>query len=107
MDVNHSPTALLVDDEAVSSSVQKTRLEGRGYTVFVAADRTEALSRARQMVPNVIFAHLAFASGGNLPLLQALRSDDVCRHIPVVVIRDASDERIASTKLKTVPRDGW
>lgn len=107
MDVKHWPTALLVDDEAVSSKVQKTRLEGRGYTVSVAADRTEALSRARQMAPNVIFVHLGSASGGNLPIIQALRSDDVCRHIPVVVIRDASDARLASTKLKTVPREGW
>lgn len=107
MDANHRPTALLIDDEALSSSVQKARLEERGYTVFIAAERAEALTRARQMAPNVIFMHLASAAGGNLPVLQALRSDDVCRHIPIVVVRDASDQRIARTKLRTVPREGW
>ena len=105
MDANRRPIALLIDDVAVSSNVQKTRLEGRGYTVFVTGDRAEAVSRARQMAPNMIFVHLASAAGGNLPLIQALRSDDVCRHIPVVVIRDASDARTA--KLTTVPRDNW
>ena len=107
MDANRRPIALLIDNQAVSSNVQKARLERRGYTVFVAADGAEAVSRVKRMTPNAIFVHLASAAAGNLPLLQALRSDDVCRHIPVVVIRDASDERGSSTKLKTVPRDNW
>ena len=107
MDANRRPIALLIDNVAVSSHVQKVRLEGRGYTVFVATDRAEAFSQVKRMPPNMIFVHLASGAGGNLPLLQALRSDDVCRHIPVVVIRDANDERSGSTKLRTVPRDNW
>lgn len=107
MDANRRPIALLIDHEAVSSHVQKVRLEGRGYTVFVAADGAEAVAQAKRMAPNMIFVHLPSAAAGNLPLLQALRADDVCRHIPVVVIRDANDQRSASTKLMTVPRDNW
>lgn len=107
MDANRRPIALLIDSEAVSGIVQKERLEGRGYTVFVAPDGAEALSRVRRIVPNVIFLHLASAAGGNLPLLQALRSDDACRHIPIAVIRDASYQRTSSTKLTSVPRDNW
>ena len=111
MDANRRPIALLIDNEAVSSRVQKARLEGRGYTVFVAPDvaanGAEAVSRVRRMAPNMIFVHLASAAVGNLPLLQALRSDDVCRHVPVVVIRDLGDERTGSAKLKAVPRNNW
>lgn len=107
MDAHHRPTALLIDDESASSGVQKARLEQRGYTVFVTADKSNALAQARSMAPDAIFVHLASAQGGNLPLLQALRSDDVCRHIPVVVIPSTGSERSAGAKLKTVPRDAW
>jgi CheY-like chemotaxis protein len=100
-------TALLVDDEVLSRKAQQSRLEGEGYTVFVAADRAEALSRARQIHPNVIFVHLVSGSTGNLPLIQALRAEDACRHIPIMVLRDGGDSRVARTKLKSVPRDAW
>ncbi len=106
MDARHRPTALLVDDEPLSRKAEQARLEGEGYTVFAASGQTEALAQARLTAPNVIFVHVGSA-GGNLPLIQALRSDDACRHIPIVVIRGGKDVRIASTKLKTVPRDGW
>ena len=106
MDASHRPTALLVDDERFSREAEQARLEGEGYTVFATSGVTEALVQAKQTAPNAIFVHVVSA-GGNLPLIQALRSDDACRHIPIVVIRNGTDVRIASTKLKTVPRDGW
>lgn len=106
MDASHRPTALLVDDEPLSRKAAQARLEGEGYTVFAASGQTEALAQVKQVAPNVIFVHVVSA-GGNLPLIQALRSDDACRHIPIVVLPERSDVRITSTRLKTVPRDGW
>src|SRR6266849_869582 len=106
MHASHRPTAMLVDDEPLSRKVAQARLESEGYTVFAASGPTEALAQARLTAPNVIFVHV-IAAGGNLPVIQALRSDDACRHIPIVVIREGTDVRVASTKLKTVPRDDW
>ena len=106
MHASHRPTALLVDDEPLSRKAEQARLEGEGYMVFAASGQTDALAQARLAAPNVIFVHVVSA-GGNLPLIQALRSDDACRHIPIVVVRKAADARIASTRLRTVPRDGW
>jgi CheY-like chemotaxis protein len=106
MNASHRPTALLVDDELLSRKAKQARLEGEGYTVFAASGHMDALAQARLAAPNVIFVHVASA-GGNLPLIQALRSDDACRHIPIIVLREGIDVRIASTKLKSVPREGW
>ena len=104
MDAN--PTALLVDDDSVSRAAQHTRLEREGYTVFVAQNQGDALSRAKQMAPKVIFAHLGVAGLGNMGLIQALRSDDSLRHIPVVVIRDMG-VGARPPKLRSVPHDSW
>ena len=106
MDANR--TALLVDDEATSRATHQTRLEREGYTVFVAQNQADAISRAKQALPKVIFVH--FANGlGNMPLIQALRSDDSCRHIPVVLIKDHPAVRPVPgrARLHAVPHDSW
>ena len=105
MDANR--TALLVDDEPASRTAHQTRLEGEGYTVFVAQNQADALSRARQATPQVIFVHLL--ADGNMPLIQALRADDTCRHIPVVVLKDHPPVRAVPgrAKLHAVPHDSW
>jgi two-component system alkaline phosphatase synthesis response regulator PhoP len=100
-------TALLVDDEPASLTAHRARLVGEGYTVFVAENHADALSRAKQSLPKVIFVHLVAAASGNLPLIQALRSDDSCRHIPVVVIKDRTDVPAPKSKLHAVPHDSW
>jgi len=105
MDLTH--VALLVDDELASRAAHQTRLEGEGYTVFVAMNQADALSRAKLSAPRVIYAHLGTVGGGNLPLIQALRSDDQCRHIPVVVIADGRSISPRRAKLHAVPHDSW
>jgi CheY-like chemotaxis protein len=107
MDADRRPTALLVDDDPLTRKAEQTRLEGEGYTVFVARDKADGLSRAKQSVPAVIFLHLVSGSGGNVSFIQSLRSDDALRHMPIVVMRGKTDERIAKTKLRSVPRDAW
>jgi len=100
-------TALLVDDELTSRVAHSARLEGEGYTVFVAQNQADALTRARQVAPKVIFAHLGTSGLGNLALISALRSDDTCRHIPVVVVRDLAAVAAKPAKLRPVPHDSW
>jgi CheY-like chemotaxis protein len=99
--------ALLVDDDSASRSAQQLRLEGEGYTVFVAVNQADALSRAKQAMPQVIFVHLV--TGGTVPLIQALRSDDSFRHVPVVVIKDLPQVKAVPgrAKLHAIPHDSW
>jgi len=100
-------SVLLVDDEPVSRKAQQARLEGEGYTVFVAASQAEALNRAKVGAPRVIYLHLVAGAAGNMALMQALRSDDSCRHIPIVMIKDHADPRVLPTKLRSVGRERW
>jgi CheY-like chemotaxis protein len=100
-------TALLVDDDSSSSQETKQRLEGEGYTVVHARDTSEGLNRARTSAPNVIFAHLVASGQGSLAFIQALRSDDSCRHIPVVVLTGAPNVGTRYKGLHRVSRDLW
>ena len=109
MEANRAATALLVDDDLTSRQTNRTRLEGEGYSVVIAQDETEGLNRARQSSPNVIYIHLVVGSRGSIPFMQALRSDDSCRHIPIVVIRENLTAEAAQKqkKLRSVHRDRW
>jgi CheY-like chemotaxis protein len=107
IDATRSATALLVDDEPDSRNANRGRLENQGYLVTVAESATEGLSRAKQSVPQVIFVHLAGSGHGSVSLIQALRSDDSCRHIPVVVVTNHSDAAVQRSKLRPVQRAGW
>lgn len=100
-------TALLVDDESESRQANLARLEEQGYVVTVAHDEVDALSRVKLSPPSIIFVHLMSTGLGNLPFIQALRSDDACRHIPVAVITDHRNEKMGQKKLRAVNRDGW
>lgn len=104
MDANRT-TALLVDDHPESLIANQKRLEGEGYSVVAARNEIDALTQARRSAPNVIFVHLVATGLGSLSLIQALRSDDACRHIPVVLITDHADRRLGK-KLHSVPREG-
>lgn len=107
MGARRTATALLVDDDPQAQQVNQQRLEDDGYTVVLVRDPGSGLARAREMSPDVIFVHIAANAAGNLPFIQALRSDDSCRHIRVVVLR--GQPRIVmpnNGKLRAVPRDG-
>lgn len=109
MDASRAATALLVDDDVVSRLANRGRLEGEGYAVVMASDANEGLGRARQSNPNVIYIHLVAGSRGSIPFMQALRADDKCRHIPVVVIRESLTPEAAQKqkKLRSVHRTSW
>jgi CheY-like chemotaxis protein len=100
-------TALLVDEEPTSRSANQSRLEDDGYVVLVAQNETDALSRAQESTPTVIFVHLLATGHGSLSLIEALKADDACRHIPVVVINDHPDVRTMQAKLHAVRHEGW
>jgi CheY-like chemotaxis protein len=102
-----STTALLVDDDVASYQATQHRLEDDGYSVIVARDATEGLSRARQSLPSVIFTHLIAGGRDNVAFIQALRADDACRHTSVIVLAGTPKLGTGPRPLRSVSRDRW
>jgi CheY-like chemotaxis protein len=107
LDINRVATALLVDDDPGSQQAHQQRLEQDGYSVVLARDGNDGLTRARQMLPGAIFLHLVVTDAGNVQFMQALRADDSCRHIRVVVLPNRARVDPAKKPLRPVPRDAW
>ena len=100
-------TALLVDDDDASYQATQRRLEDDGYTVLLARDGNEGLARALRSVPDVIFTHLVAGGHTNVAFIQALRSNDACRHMPVMVLAGRPESGPKHKRLRPVSRDRW
>ena len=107
MDANRPASALLIDDDPGSQLANQQQLEDDGFTVVVARDVNSGLSQARHLLPGVIFMHLVAGEAGSVSFIQALRAEDSCRHIRVVVLRPGPITDGANKQLRAVPRDGW
>lgn len=107
MDTNRVATVLLIDDDARSQQANRQRLEQDGYSVVLVQDGNDGLARAKQIRPDAIFLHLVLRGAGNVAFIQALRSDDSCRHIRVVVLPDRAGVDAPKMPLRPVPRDAW
>ena len=100
-------TALLVDDDDASYQATQRRLEDDGYTVVLARDGAAGLARAKGSVPDVIFTHLITGTHSNVAFIQALRSDDACRHVPVMVVTARPESGRRQKQLRPVSRNRW
>jgi CheY-like chemotaxis protein len=106
MDVR-TANALLVDDDDASYKATQRRLEDDGYSVQVARDGVDGLARAKRSAPDVIFVHLIGGRQSNVAFIQALRSDDACRHVPVTILSGRPEPAPRPNQLRPVRRERW
>jgi PleD family two-component response regulator len=100
-------TDVLLMDDGVRTRQHRDKLQGQGYHVLSAADAGAALSIARQAVPRLIFLRSDSSGSGLTGLLQALRSDDHTRHIPVAMLPKKFDHAFERLGLRLVGRELW
>jgi len=76
----------MVNDDGSTSETYLRRLQHEGYLVTRTADPAEALVLAKQSTPQMIFVNIGRVGSGSSISLQALRSNDQTRHIPVTIL---------------------
>lgn len=100
-------SALLVDDDSSTFALHWDRLHALGYHVIKATDPAAALTIAKQATPRVIFVSIGQRGSGGTPFLQALRSNDSTRHIPVGILSNHQDRWLESLGLRRIGRELW
>src|SRR5256885_15843211 len=77
---------LIVDDDETSRYVLRQLLAGTRYETIEAASGAEGLERAREQPPAAIFLDLVMPGLSGFEVLDALRTDERTRGIPVVIL---------------------
>ncbi len=76
---------LVVDDNKVMLNLLKTLLELEGGEAITLTQVDEIIPTARAERPDLIMLDFHLAGGNSMGILQALKSDEVLKEIPVIV----------------------
>jgi two-component system alkaline phosphatase synthesis response regulator PhoP len=92
---------LIVDDEMDALMALKVALEAEGYNVAEAKDGHEALDKVHSEIPDVILLDLMIPGIDGFEVCRQLKSDDVYRHIPVIMLtaRGEIDDKVEGIEL--------
>ncbi|MBI2942240.1 MAG: response regulator [Chloroflexi bacterium] len=79
-------TILVVDDDIVNRLTLSYQLEAEGYTVAVAEDGRQALGLLRAQPFDLVLLDILMPELDGYQVLARLKSDEVLRHLPVIVL---------------------
>ncbi len=103
---------LVVDDEPDIVETIRFVLESRGHKVIEARDGMEALDRARNMSPDIIFLDVMMPKLDGYKVCRMLKFDSQYRNIPIILLtaragsRDISmGEEVGADEYLTKPFD--
>jgi CheY-like chemotaxis protein len=91
---------LLVEDDAALAQMYRVKLERDGYTVQIAGDGEEALTRLVNQLPDLIFLDVRLPRMDGLTFLERLRADPRTKNVPVVIVSNYSEEELVSRGLQ-------
>ena len=87
---------LIVEDNCFQAKMLSKSLEKRGFHTSIAEDGEEGLLKARIFSPDVIVSDIEMPRMDGHAMVEALKSDDTLRHIPIIMLT-SSDETFACT----------
>lgn len=91
---------MMVDDEPILMEILQSFLEDEGYQNFINIDdSTLAMERLKQDQPDILLLDLKMPIVNGFDILKAVRSHELLKHLPVIVLTSASD---AATKLQAL-----
>jgi signal transduction histidine kinase/DNA-binding response OmpR family regulator len=90
-------SVLVVDDNADMRAYLSHLLRAAGFDVVLAADGVQAMEEIRTHPPDLVLTDIMMPNMDGGALLQVLRSQELTRHIPVIVLsaRAGEEARIA------------
>ncbi|MDD3531154.1 MAG: response regulator [Candidatus Pacebacteria bacterium] len=83
---------LVIEDEEVLSKVLQEKFEKSGYDVAVANDGDAALTLAKDTNPDAIVLDLLLPKRNGFEVLESLKSDQMLKMIPVVVVSNLGED---------------
>ncbi|HYW26262.1 MAG TPA: response regulator, partial [Terriglobales bacterium] len=91
---------LFVEDDPAVAHMYKLKLELDGYAVDLAADGVQAVEMAVGNPPDLIFLDIRLPKMDGLGVLEALRSDERTRAVPVVILSNYSEHELVDRGLR-------
>ncbi len=94
-------TILIVDDETIGREILKALLADERYELAFASSGQEALTKAAQLIPDVILLDVMMPEMDGFEVCQRLRADDSLAEVPIIMVTalDDRDSRLRGIEL--------
>lgn len=79
-------TILLVDDDLTLREMYEERLKTEGFSIIQASNGEEALSKAKDIKPNIILLDIMMPKINGFDVLKDLKADAELKDIPVIIL---------------------
>lgn len=84
-------TILIVDDDPVGRDLLHALLNDKGYTLAFAENGIEAITRAREIQPDVILLDVVMPGMDGFEVCRKLRADPILAEVPIILVTGLSD----------------
>jgi DNA-binding response OmpR family regulator len=85
-------TILLVEDDAVISSMYKAKFEGDGFKVFISQDGVSGLAQAKKEKPDIVMLDIILPGLDGFSVLEEIKKDQAIKAIPVLMLTNLGTE---------------
>jgi|SRR3990167_8311831 len=77
---------LVVEDDAMISSMYKTKFEADGFEVFIADNGASGLELAKKEMPDLIMLDVILPQLDGFAVLEQIKKDQAIKNIPVIML---------------------
>jgi class 3 adenylate cyclase len=91
--MNDPARILVVDDNQANVDILRARLQANDYDIITAADGEEALSAAREYLPDLILLDIMMPKVDGIEVCRQLRADESLPYIPIIMVTAKSGSK--------------
>jgi twitching motility two-component system response regulator PilH len=83
---------LIVDDSPTDCKLLSDILEGSGYAVVIAGTAEEALSKVKEIKPDLVLMDVVLPGQSGFQATRILSKDPETKHIPIIIVSSKGQE---------------
>ncbi|MET0852563.1 MAG: response regulator [Candidatus Rokuibacteriota bacterium] len=87
------PLILIVDDNPMNLDILQTRLSVHGYDIVTAVDGEEALTVAREQLPDLILLDIMMPKLDGIEVCKRLKTDSALPFMPIIMVTAKADTK--------------
>jgi DNA-binding response OmpR family regulator len=103
--VDDNIRVVFVQDDPAVAEMYKLKLELDGYQVTIVSSRQQLVDTSASVRPDLVYLDIRRREKAGIEMLHALRTSDVTRDVPVIILSDRRPEEMASRGLTADMRD--
>jgi len=91
--VRNPALILIVDDNPTNVDILATRLDSQGYEIVTASDGEEALTAAKEHLPDLILLDIMMPKIDGVEVCRRLKADDALPFMPIILVTARSETK--------------